>query len=291
MPQGEEEEVAQEAEKNQVCRLWWMPKEGFKKEWESRKFAGRPNCRRTERQSNYQPGEDPCGSGESESTPKGLLLPAPSHAGDCIPGTDSEDRPLNASEDAADTAGSPGHRPAQRHTDLGSCERPRRFWGMGKRRDRTSLTPTEWREGTLPLPESSLPGPAFPNHPHLTLRCPWRVSAAAREPQVHFLRPPWEGLGSPQAPGAESAATPRIPAAQGPAPESPPRLPCAPLDGGWWVPRRKSKSLRRPEAVGLEHLPHPGNGARAPPAPKPGSWSGFGMSQAGSSSLPRRGFC
>lgn len=165
-----------------------------------------------------------------------------------------------------DTAGSPGQRPAQRHTDLGSGERPRRFWGMGKRRDRTSLTPTEreWREGTLRLPESSLPGPAFPRHPHLTLRCPWRVSAAAREPQVHFLRLPWEGLGSPQAPGAESAATPRIPATQGPAPESPPRLPCAPLDGGWGVPRRKSKSLRRPEAVGVERLLHAGSGARAP---------------------------
>lgn len=41
-PQGDEEEVAQEAEKNQVYMLWWKPKEGFKKEWESRKFAGRP---------------------------------------------------------------------------------------------------------------------------------------------------------------------------------------------------------------------------------------------------------
>ena len=103
MSQGDEEEVAQEAEKNQVYMLWWKPEAGFKKEWESRKFAGRPNCRRTERQSNYQPGEDPRGSGESASTPKGLLLPAPSHAGDYIPRSDSEDRPLNASEDAADT--------------------------------------------------------------------------------------------------------------------------------------------------------------------------------------------
>lgn len=130
------------------------------------------------------------------------------------------------------TAGSLGHRPAQRHTDLGSCERPQRFWGMGRRRDCTSLTPTErgWRKQTLPLPESSLPGSAFPSHPHLTLLCPWRVSAAAREPQVHFLLLPWEGLKSPQAPGAKSAATPRIPATQGSAPESPPCLPCAPLD-------------------------------------------------------------
>lgn len=131
------------------------------------------------------------------------------------------------------TAGSLGHLPAQHHTDLGSCERPRRFWGMGKRRDCTSPTPSEpgWRERTLPFPESSLPGPAFPSHPHLTLLCPWRVSAAAREPQAHFLRLPWEGLKSPQAPGAKRAATPRIPATQGPAPESPPCLPCAPLDG------------------------------------------------------------
>ena len=44
---------------------------------ESRKFAGRPNCRKAEGQPDYQPGEDPGGSGESGSTPNGLLLPAP----------------------------------------------------------------------------------------------------------------------------------------------------------------------------------------------------------------------
>ena len=54
-----------------------------------------------------RPGEDPRGSGESESTPEALLLPAPSHVGDCIPGTDSEHRPLNTSEDAAEHSWKP----------------------------------------------------------------------------------------------------------------------------------------------------------------------------------------
>ena len=179
-----------------------------------------------------QPGEDPCGSGESESTAEALLLPAPSHAGDCIPGTDSEHRPLNTSEDAAEHSRKP------RSPASSAPHRPRilrkatEILGDGKEKGLYLSHPTElgWRKRTLPLPESSLPGPAFPSHPHLTLLCPWRVSAAAREPQVHFLRLPWEGLKSPQAPGAKSAATPRIPATQGSVPESPPCLPCASLD-------------------------------------------------------------
>lgn len=91
----EEEECPQETKRrwpkrqkeNQVYRLSWKQKQCFRKEaWESRKFAGRPNCRKAEGQPDHQPGEDPGGSGESGSTPNGLLLPAPSHAGDCIQG-------------------------------------------------------------------------------------------------------------------------------------------------------------------------------------------------------------
>lgn len=91
----EEEECPKETKRrwpkrqkeNQVYRLSWKQKQCFRKEaWESRKFAGRPNCRKAEGQPDYQPGEDPGGSGESGSTPNGLLLPAPSHAGDCIQG-------------------------------------------------------------------------------------------------------------------------------------------------------------------------------------------------------------
>ena len=61
----EEEECPKETKRrwpkrqkeNQVYRLSWKPKECFKKEeWESRKFAGRPNCRKAERQSTTRRG-------------------------------------------------------------------------------------------------------------------------------------------------------------------------------------------------------------------------------------------
>lgn len=199
------------------------------------------------------------------------------------------------------TAGSPGHRPAQRPTNLGSClppsERPRRFWGMGLYLPLLipwAGCPQSGREWVLPLPAASPPGPAFPSHPHLTLLTP---GASLPQPANHksiFCASPWKGWRAQRHPAPRGQPHPEFQHRR--APRQPARpCPAHPLAGADASVSGRAKACVDWRAIGkTATMPAPllpGKGARTPSGTQTWYWPGFGTSQEGPAPRPATGFC